>query len=507
MDFFCRCLLLLRLCRSGKFQKVAIFDLKEAGELPRCETPIYSLLASQGNYFYLSGMDLFEAHISDENPPDNGYENQPLATRMRPATLDECVGQEHLIGEGKILHRMITSGVIGSMIFYGPPSSGKTTLAHVISREIDAYFDVINAVLDGIKELKKIVSRADHRKKVNGRKTVLFVDEIHRWNKAQQDALLPHLESGVLTLIGATTENPFYSLVNPLLSRSQLFELYPLTVENVKQMLERAIADEKRGLGYLDLVVKEDALNHFSEYAGGDIRNAMNALEMAALSTPKNRDGSVTITKEIAMESIQKRRVLYNRTGDEHYHYASAFIKSMRGSDPDAALYWMNAMLEGGEDPNFIFRRMAIFASEDIGMADPYALTVVQAAHESFIKSGMPEGFYFLSHACLFLSLSAKSNSTKAIFEVNHEIKKNGVQPVPPHLKDKTANKVSSSYLGIENASDDYKYPHDYNSHWVEQQYLPDGLKSRRWYEGGSEGREPRMIERLNSIKKSSGHR
>lgn len=448
-------------------------------------------------------MDLFEDNSASSEGTEGGFENQPLATRMRPDTLDECVGQEHLIGEGKILRRMITSGVIGSMIFYGPPSSGKTTLAHVISKEIDAHFEVINAVLDGIKELRKIVARAEHRKKANGQKTVLFVDEIHRWNKAQQDALLPHLESGILTLVGATTENPFYSLVNPLLSRSQLFELYPLTVDNVKKMLDRALADRERGLGYMELEVMEDALNHFAEYAGGDIRNALNALEVAALSTPKSRDGMVRITLEIAGESIQKRRVLYNRTGDEHYHYASAFIKSMRGSDPDAALYWMNAMLEGGEDPNFIFRRMSIFASEDIGMADPYAITVVQAAHESFIKNGMPEGFYFLSHACLFLSLSAKSNSTKAIFEVNREIKKSGIQDVPAHLKDKTANKVSSSYLGVENASDNYKYPHSYPSHWVEQQYLPDNLKGKKWYEEGSEGREPRLNERLNSIKKS----
>jgi putative ATPase len=427
--------------------------------------------------------------------------NQPLATRMRPRSLEEFEGQEHLVGEGKMMHRMITSGVIGSLILYGPPSSGKTTLAHVLSREIDARFEVINAVLDGLKDLRKVVAKAEHQKKANGKKTILFVDEIHRWNKSQQDALLPHLESGIITLVGATTENPFYSLVSPLLSRCQLFELYPLTRENVEHMIDAALRDEDRGLGYMNIALDDDARNHLAEYAGGDIRNALNALEVAALSTPKSKSGDVHITLDIAKQSIQKRSVRYDRTGDEHYHYASAFIKSMRGSDVDAALYWMNAMLEGGEDPNFIFRRMLIFASEDVGMADPYALTVVHSAQESFLKTGMPEGFYFLAHACIFLSLSMKSNSTKAIFDINSEIKKRGIKDVPGHLRDKTANKLSSRYLDVKNASENYKYPHDYPSHWVEQQYLPDELKKSRWYNGGTEGREPKLIERLNKIK------
>jgi putative ATPase len=427
--------------------------------------------------------------------------NQPLATRMRPRSLEEFEGQEHLVGEGKMMHRMITSGVIGSLILYGPPSSGKTTLAHVLSREIDARFEVINAVLDGLKDLRKVVAKAEHQKKANGKKTILFVDEIHRWNKSQQDALLPHLESGIITLVGATTENPFYSLVSPLLSRCQLFELYPLTRENVEHMIDAALRDEDRGLGYMNIALDDDARNHLAEYAGGDIRNALNALEVAALSTPKSKSGDVHITLDIAKQSIQKRSVRYDRTGDEHYHYASAFIKSMRGSDVDAALYWMNAMLEGGEDPNFIFRRMLIFASEDVGMADPYALTVVHSAQESFLKTGMPEGFYFLAHACIFLSLSMKSNSTKAIFDINSEIKKRGIKDVPGHLRDKTANKLSSRYLDVKNASENYKYPHDYPSHWVEQQYLPDELKRSRWYKGGTEGREPKLIERLKKIR------
>lgn len=447
-------------------------------------------------------MSLFDNQDDERADRTGNNESQPLATRMRPRSLDEFKGQEHLVGEGKMLSRMIQSGVIGSLILYGPPSSGKTTLAHVISREMDARFEVINAVLDGIKELRVVVKKAEYQKKATGKKTILFVDEIHRWNKAQQDALLPHLESGIITLIGATTENPFYSLVSPLLSRCQLFELYPLTKKNVIEMIDDTMKDEVRGLGFIHIDLASEAKDHFAEYAGGDIRNALNALEIAALSTPKSKDGTVKITLEIARQSIQKRSVRYDGTGDEHYHYASAFIKSMRGSDPDAALYWMSAMLEGGEDPNFIFRRMLIFASEDVGMADPYAITVVHSSQESFQKTGMPEGFYFLAHACIFLSLSPKSNSTSAIFDVRNEILKNGVGEVPPHLKDKTANKLVSRYLDIGNASDDYKYPHQYDHHWVKQNYLPDSLQEKRWYKGGSEGREAALLKRLNEIRK-----
>jgi len=449
-------------------------------------------------------MSLFDNEESTSSSASERSENQPLATRMRPQNLEEFEGQEHLVGEGKMLRRMIESGVIGSLIFYGPPSSGKTTLAHVISREIDARFEVINAVLDGLKDLRSVVAKAEHQKKVNGRKTILFVDEIHRWNKAQQDALLPHLESGIITLVGATTENPFYSLVNPLLSRCQLFELFPLTRDNVASMLERAISDEKRGLGFMEINLSEKAKNHFSEYAGGDIRNALNALEVAALSTPRDKEGVIQITWDIAKESIQKRAVRYDRSGDEHYHYASAFIKSMRGSDVDASLYWMNAMLEGGDDPNFLFRRMLIFASEDVGMADPYALTVIHSSHEAFIKTGMPEGLYFLAHAAIFLALSPKSNSTKAIFEVNSEIKSKGIKDVPPHLRDKTANKLASRYLDSKNMSDDYKYPHDFAGGWADQQYLPDELQNSGWYQPGSQGREPALWKRLREIQQKN---
>ncbi|MGN8224871.1 replication-associated recombination protein A [Gracilimonas sp. BCB1] len=450
-------------------------------------------------------MDLFEEKKSggfqSSSPKENPQFSEPLATRMRPQSLDEFAGQEHLVGEGKMLQRMIDTGIIGSLIFYGPPSSGKTTLAHVISREIKAQFEVINAVLDGIKELRNVVDKAEKLRKLNGKKTILFVDEIHRWNKAQQDALLPHLESGIITLVGATTENPFYSLVNPLLSRCQLFELHPLTTKDVRLMLNRALQDEERGLGDKEIEVAEDAYDHLAEMAGGDIRNALNALEVAVLSSTPDEGGKIHISLEVAKESIQRRNVRYDRTGDEHYHYASAFIKSMRGSDPDAALYWMNAMLEGGDDPNFIFRRMFIFASEDVGLAEPNAITIVNSCQEAFMKCGMPEGMYFLSHACLYLSQCPKSNSTKAIFEVNREIIERGVKDIPPYLKDKTANKKGAKYLGVENASENYKYPHSHPNNWVDQQYLPDELKDKKWYEAGTQGREALLWKKWQEIK------
>jgi putative ATPase len=449
-------------------------------------------------------MDLFQepsSSYNQQNEDSTSSFDEPLATRMRPQSLEEFAGQKHIVGDGKMLRRMIESGVIGSLIFFGPPSSGKTTLAHVISKEIKAAFEVINAVLDGIKELRAVVEKAEKLRKLNGRKTILFVDEIHRWNKAQQDALLPHLESGIITLVGATTENPFYSLVNPLLSRCQLFELHPLTVEDVRSMLNRALDDDERGLGKQNINISEDALNHFSEYAGGDIRNALNALEVAVLSSTKDEAGLINIDLEIAKESIQRRNVRYDRTGDEHYHYISAFIKSIRGSDPDAALYWMNAMLEGGEDPNFIFRRLLILASEDVGMAEPNAITVVNSCHEAFMKCGMPEGMYFLSHACLYLSICPKSNSVGAIFGAASEIRNNGAKEVPPYLKDKTANKLSSRYMDTENASEDYKYPHSNPRNWVQQGYLPKSLENLSFYMPGQEGREGLLIKRLNEIK------
>lgn len=452
-------------------------------------------------------MDLFneESDGGQDQTRKSDFVNphEPLATRMRPRSLEEFVGQDHIVGEGKMLRRMIESGVIGSLIFYGPPSSGKTTLAHVISREINAQYVELNAVLDGIKDLRKVVAKAEKVQQMNGRKTILFVDEIHRWNKAQQDALLPHLESGVITLIGATTENPFYSMVSPLLSRCQLFELYDLTVDHVLEMIDRSLEDEERGLGKKKVKITKEAKDHLAEFAGGDIRNALNALEVAVLSSDPDEGGNIHIDLDVAKECIQRRGVRYDGTGDEHYHYASAFIKSMRGSDVDAALYWMVAMLEGGEDPNFIFRRMLILASEDVGMADPHALSLVNSAHEAFTKCGMPEGFYFLAHACIYLALAPKSNSTGAIFSVRSEIRNNGIGPVPPHLRDKTANSKQSRYLGVENASDDYEYPHSHDHHWTPQDYLPEEIENKDWYSPGDIGREGKLWERLEKIKEA----
>ena len=450
-------------------------------------------------------MDLFNEDADSTQNQSSDFVNphEPLATRMRPRSLDEFVGQDHIVGDGKMLRRMIESGVIGSLIFHGPPSSGKTTLAHVISREINAQYVELNAVLDGIKDLRQVVAKAEKIQQMNSRKTILFVDEIHRWNKAQQDALLPHLESGVITLIGATTENPFYSLVSPLLSRCQLFELYDLTTEHVLTMIDRSLKDEKRGLGNKNVEVTEPAKKHLADYAGGDIRNAINALEVAVLSSEADEDGAIHIDLDIAKECIQRRGVRYDGTGDEHYHFASAFIKSLRGSDVDAALYWMVAMLEGGEDPNFIFRRLLIQSSEDVGMADPHALTLVNSAHEAFTKCGMPEGFYFLAHACIYLALAPKSNSAGAIFSVRSEIQNNGIAPVPPHLRDKTANAKQSRYTGAENASDDYHYPHSYDHHWTPQDYLPDEIKEKEWYEPGNIGRESKLWDRLEKIKEA----
>lgn len=430
---------------------------------------------------------------------------EPLATRMRPQNVEEYVGQQHLLGPGKLLRRAVESKMIGSMIFHGPPSSGKTTLALVISREMDARFMTLNAVLDGVKELRTAVAQAEHHQKLHHRPTILFVDEIHRWNKAQQDALLPHIESGLLTLIGATTENPYYSLVGPLLSRCQIFELEPFTTDDIKLLLQRALNDKDRGLGHFNVRIDEDALEHFASYASGDIRNALNALDMATRTLGPTPDGDRHITIEIAQESIQKRVVRYDGTGDEHYHYASAFIKSLRGSDVDAALYWMASMLEGGEDPMFIFRRMLIFASEDVGMADSFALSFTVSAQDAFERTGMPEGLYFLAHTCIYLAMAPKSNSTKAIFEVVSQVKSRGTASVPPHLRDRTASGKQSRYTGQENPSKAYKYPHDHPYHWVKQQYLPDDIEQKRWFNPGDQGREKALWDRLMKIKEAFG--
>jgi putative ATPase len=416
-------------------------------------------------------MDLF---ADDSIASDSGFarERQPLAARMRPKTLDAILGQHHLVGEGSLLRRMLENGHIRSCIFYGPPSSGKTTLASVISRMLKARFVQLNAVLDGVKELKTVVGQAQEWEKVHRQQTILFVDEIHRWNRAQQDALLPHVESGLLTLIGATTENPFYALVGPLLSRCQLFELRAPSVEDIIALLYRAVSDRENGFGHQNVTLQEKAADYIARQCGGDIRSALNALEMCVLAAPVREDG-IVISETDAMQ---------------------AFIKSVRGSDADAALYWMVAMIESGEDPAFVFRRMLIFCSEDIGLADPHALPLVHAAHESFLKTGMPEGWYFLGHACVYCAMAPKSNSTAAVFEVIKAVQDAGVGTVPPYLRDKTASGLKSRFTGLPDYSKDYKYPHDYPGHWVAQRYLPEGVQGN-WFKPGNLGWEKRLLE------------
>ncbi len=450
-------------------------------------------------------MDLFGPSDPSHHSTHSRY--APLATRMRPLRLQEYTGQKHLLGEGMLLRRMIQEQVIGSLIFYGPPSSGKTTLAYVISNEMNALFLVLNAVLDGVKDLKTVVEKARAEVHSTGRRTLLFVDEIHRWNKAQQDALLPHLESGLLTLIGATTENPYYALVGPLLSRCQLFELQPYTVDDITILLQRSLEDTERGLARMKPDVDSKAITYLAEIAGGDIRNALNALETAVMTSQPDAEGRRFVDVEQVRQAVPKRVLKFDRTGNEHYHYASAFIKSMRGSDPDASLYWMAALIESGEDPQFVFRRLLIFCSEDIGLADPGALILIESLHESFRKTGMPEGWYFLAHATLYCATAPKSNSTSAIFGVIDHIRERGVEPVPGHLRDKTANALEAKFRRSDNPSDQYRYPHDYPAHWVDQQYLPDALTKQSWVTLGDQGREKSIADRLKQIKNPSFHK
>jgi len=427
------------------------------------------------------------------NSPD--ARRSPLADRMRPRNFAEYIGQEHIIGEGRLLRRAVEADKLGSIILSGPPGTGKTTVANIIAKETRARFATLNAVLDGVKELRDVVESAAQQ--FSNEKTILFVDEIHRWNKAQQDALLPHVEAGTITLIGATTENPFFYLIGPLISRSRVFSLEPLTRDDLRTILRNAMRDSERGLGKLNLQIEPDALEHWVEMANGDARSALNALELAAMTTPPNDEETIVITREIAAESIQRRATRYDRDSDEHYNTISAFIKSLRGSDPDAALYWMAKMLHAGEDPHFIFRRMLILCSEDIGLADPDAITVVNSLAEAFERVGMPEGNYFLSHACLYCATAPKSNTAGAIFKALDYMEKAGPAPVPAHLRDKTANAAKARHDGSDNPSDSYKYPHEFPGAWVAQQYLPEGMERPAWYQPKTVGFEREIAERF----------
>ena len=431
----------------------------------------------------------------------------PLAQRMRPRTLDEFVGQDHIIGPGRLLRRAIEADQLTSIILWGPPGTGKTTLANIIANRTRRHFSRLNAVTSGVKELRELIAAAQERLGMYGQGTVLFIDEIHRWNKAQQDGLLPFVEDGTVVLIGSTTENPFFSLVNPLLSRSRVFQLVPLREEEIITILNYALEDAERGLGRLPIRLTDEAAQHLARVAGGDARSALNALELAAKTTPPGPGGAILVDLEVAEESIQRRAVRYDKSGDEHYDTISAFIKSVRGSDPDAALYWMAKMLLAGEDPRFVLRRMFILASEDVGLADPQALVVVAAAAQAFEWVGMPEGHYFLAHACLYLATAPKSNSAGAIWKALGHIEQQGPGDVPPYLRDKSDTFYGETREQYQRTMQEsagehgaYKYPHDYPGGWVAQHYLPLDMAPPGWYQPKDSGYERAVRERLASL-------
>ncbi len=417
---------------------------------------------------------------------DTWLSNQtPLAARLRPRTLAEFVGQEHLIGPGRLLRRAIEADrLFSSLIFWGPPGSGKTTLAHIIAATTRSHFVSLSAVLSGVKDIREVVIQAQ-RQLAQGRRTILLIDEIHRFNKAQQDALLPHVEAGTLILIGATTENPYFEVIGPLLSRARVFVFQPLTEAQILVLLTRALTDKERGLGAYPVVAAPEALQHLARLAGGDARTALNALELAVLSTPPNSLGQIDITLAIAEESIQAQAVRYDKEADAHDDTISAFIKSVRGSDVDAALYWLARMLQAGEDPKFIVRRLLILAAEDIGLADPQALVQAVAAAQALTWVGLPEAQYHLAQATIYLALAPKSNSTQAYFRALQHLQEHGSQPVPLHLRDASRDGQALGH------GQGYLYPHDFPGHYVRQAYLPDAVKGRRFYEPGTEGREP----------------
>ena len=422
----------------------------------------------------------------------------PLASRLRPTTLDEVVGQQHIIGKDKLLYRAIKADKLSSVIFYGPPGTGKTTLAKVIANTTSAEFTQINATVAGKKDMEEVVNKAKELKGMYQKRTILFIDEIHRFNKGQQDYLLPFVEDGTIILIGATTENPYFEVNGALLSRSSIFELRPLSQEEVETLILRAVQDEKKGMGSYHAVIEEDALHFLADLAGGDARSALNAVELGILTTPKSEDGQIHITLDVASECIQKRVVRYDKTGDNHYDTISAFIKSMRGSDPDAAVYYLAKMLYAGEDIKFIARRIMICASEDVGNADPMALNVAVSAAQAVERIGMPEAQIILSQAVLYVATAPKSNSAcNAVFAAMDNVKKYKTT-VPVHLQD--AHYKGSAKLGH---GIGYKYAHDYPNHYVQQQYLPDEIKDEKFYELSDMGYEKKLKEHMEFIRRN----
>jgi putative ATPase len=432
-------------------------------------------------------MDLFDHAMKERIAKE-----APLAARMRPRTLEEFVGQEDIVGEGRLLRRAIEADrLFSSIILWGPPGTGKTTLAMIIANTTQSDFVTISAVMVGKPELRKVIAGAQERRKLYQKRTILFVDEVHRWNKAQQDALLPYVETGTITLIGATTENPYFEVIGALVSRSRVFQLRPLRNEDVETLITNALKDRERGYGKRDVEIIEEAIEHLVHVSGGDARNALNALELAVESTPADAKGQIRINLEVAQESIQRRAVLYDKDGDAHYDTISAFIKSIRGSDPDAALYWLAKMLYAGESPRFILRRLLILASEDVGLADPMGLVVASAAAQSFEFVGLPEGIYPIVEATLYLATAPKSNSSGSYFKAYKRIEEEGIIQVPQHLQDASRDAQALGH------GEGYVYPHEHPEHHVGQQYLPEELLGTYFYRPSDQGYETQVQERL----------
>lgn len=437
-------------------------------------------------------MDLFDFMRNENMEKDS-----PLASRLRPTTLDEVVGQEHIIGKDKLLYRAIKADKLSSIIFYGPPGTGKTTLAKVIANTTSAEFTQINATVAGKKDMEEVVEKAKQTMGMYGRKTILFVDEIHRFNKGQQDYLLPFVEDGTLILIGATTENPYFEVNGALISRSIVFELKPLSTENIKQLILRAVNDKEKGMGAFNARIDDDAADFLAEISNGDARTALNAIELGILTTDKSEDGTIHITMEVAEQCIQKTAIRYDKSGDNHYDTVSAFIKSMRGSDPDAALYYLAKMLYAGESVEFIARRIMISAAEDVGMADPNALTVAVSAANAVHQIGMPEAKIILAEAVVYMATAPKSNASyMGLEKAMSAVQNTKISRIPVHLMD--AHYKGAAKLGH---GDGYKYAHDYENHYVNQQYLPDELVNEVFYNPGDLGYEVKVKEHFKKIK------
>lgn len=422
--------------------------------------------------------------------------NEPLASRFRPECLNDVIGQKHILGHGKLLTRLIQSDSFGCLIFYGPPGTGKTTLANVIAKTTNADFQAINATTSGKAEMQKIVAKAEKNKE-NGQKTILFIDEIHRFNKAQQDYLLPYTENGVITLIGATTENPYFEVNNALISRSTVFELKPIDREDMMTLILKAVYDKNKGMGNYDVVIDADAIAFLADIADGDARRCLNAIELGIKTTERNPDtGKIEFTLEVAKESIQKRVIKYDKDGDNHYDTICAFIKSMRGSDPDATVYYLARMLQGGEDIKYIARRMMIHASEDVGMADPMALVVATNAALAVERVGMPEAQIILTQAAIHIAMAPKSASiVNAISAANDAVRKTGNLAIPPYLQDAHYKGAAKLNRGI-----GYLYPHDYPNHWVKQTYLPSEIENIKLYEPSDMGFEKQINDYHNAV-------